>query len=152
MDKISSQKERILTFLTQRGIKKAQFYKEMGFSEANFKGVGLKSELGGEKLAKILTYYPELSAEWLITGVGEMLKTKCKTNNNELTGTLPEASPSTAPQGNDALCKGRKTLEEVQPSEEKNPYFEALIDRIVQMTEEICRLKSRIDQLEHRTE
>lgn len=76
MGKISPIKERILTFLAQKGITKAQFYKETGLSDANFKGIGLKSELGGDKIVKILSIYPDISADWLLMGLGEMLKTK----------------------------------------------------------------------------
>ena len=138
-------KQNILLYLSKKGVSPYEFYKKTGVTR------GILTQNNGineDNLTRFLAYAPDVNLEWLLSSRGEMLKTKCKTN----TGTLPEASPSTAPQGNDALCKGRKTLEEVQPSEEKNPYFEALIDRIVQMTEEICRLKSRIDQLEHRTE
>lgn len=67
-------KERILSFLKEKGISKASFYKETGFADANFKGVGLKSELGGEKIVKVLTIYPELSPNWLLMGEGEMLR------------------------------------------------------------------------------
>lgn len=73
MDKIFSTKDRILHFLENKGIKKADFFKDLEISASNFKGVGLKSELGGDKLVKILQTYTELSAEWLLRGTGPML-------------------------------------------------------------------------------
>lgn len=60
MDKIQTIKERIFIFLENRGIKKETFYKETGMSSSNFKGAGLKSDLGVDKLAKIVNVYPEL--------------------------------------------------------------------------------------------
>ncbi|WP_449387687.1 hypothetical protein [Chryseobacterium lineare] len=74
MDKIQTTKERILLFLEKKNIKKESFYRETGIAASNFKGVGLKSDLGVDKLAKILKIYPELNDNliWLITGDGEL--------------------------------------------------------------------------------
>ncbi|NML56897.1 hypothetical protein [Chryseobacterium cheonjiense] len=75
MDKIQTTKERILIFLETNNIKKESFYRETGISASNFKGAGLKSDLGVDKLAKILRVYPDLNDNlvWLITGEGELL-------------------------------------------------------------------------------
>lgn len=75
MDKIQTTKERILIFLEANNIKKETFYRETGISASNFKGAGLKSDLGVDKLARILRVYPDLNDNlvWLITGEGEML-------------------------------------------------------------------------------
>ncbi|SDH78932.1 hypothetical protein SAMN05421846_10260 [Chryseobacterium taeanense] len=74
MDKIQTTKERILIFLEKNNIKKESFYRETGIAASNFKGVGLKSDLGVDKLAKILKVYPDLNDNlmWLITGEGEL--------------------------------------------------------------------------------
>lgn len=76
MDKISTIKERILSFLEYNGIKKADFYQATGVADSNFKGKNLYSQPGGDVLVKILTSYPKMSAEWLLTGEGDMLKSK----------------------------------------------------------------------------
>lgn len=74
-DKIFSPiKGRISKYLEIQGISKEKFYDSVGLAAANFKGEGARSELGGEKIAKILTTYPNLSANWLLTGEGEMLR------------------------------------------------------------------------------
>lgn len=67
-------KDRILSFLKEKGIKFADFCETTGISKSNFKGVAMESYLGGDKIVKILTNYPSLSAEWLILGEGEMEK------------------------------------------------------------------------------
>lgn len=92
MDNISTIKDRILTFLNSEGIKKADFYSTTGISDSNFKGKNLSSQLGGDAIVKVLTSYPELSADWLLTGAGSMLK-------DDLNGiqTADEANPSTLP-------------------------------------------------------
>ena len=67
-------KERILKFIDYKGISKSKFSKITGIHPANFKGKGLKSEIGGDKLNKILSHFPEINPEWLLTGEGEMLR------------------------------------------------------------------------------
>lgn len=75
MDKIFTPiKQRILQFIDNEKISKESFYKKTGISASNFKGSGLKSEIGGEKIAKILTEYDKINSEWLLIGKGEMIK------------------------------------------------------------------------------
>lgn len=68
-------KEKILTYLDTTGKIKAEFYKAIGASPSNFKGAGKKSALSSDKIAEILTLYPDLSPDWLLNGIGEMLRT-----------------------------------------------------------------------------
>jgi len=80
MDKIFSPiKQRLIKYLEYKEISKEEFYKITGISGSNFKGKGLESELGGDKIAKILSIFGEISAEWFINGNGPMIKSL---NNN----------------------------------------------------------------------
>ena len=72
MDKNLTIKERILTFLTESGIKRTDFFETIGVESSNFKGKNIKSQPGGDMLVKILTSYPQLSAAWLMKGEGSM--------------------------------------------------------------------------------
>lgn len=92
MENVSTIKDRILTFLESEGIKKADFYSTTGISDSNFKGKNLSSQLGGDAIVKVLTSYPNLSADWLLVGAGSMLK-------DDLNGikTIDEANPSFMP-------------------------------------------------------
>jgi hypothetical protein len=75
MDKIFSPiKERCYTFIEYKGISKEKFFEKTEISPSNFKGNGAKSELGGEKIVKILSEFPEINPKWLLTGVGNMLQ------------------------------------------------------------------------------
>lgn len=73
MDKISPIKERILQYIEIQNIKKTDFCEKTGISYSNMKGAGLYSEIGGYQIGKILSIYPDLSAEWLLTGKGKMI-------------------------------------------------------------------------------
>ena len=74
MDKTLTIKEKILAFLADNGIKKGDFFNATGIQPSNFKGRNMESWPGGEMLVKVLTQYPDLSAEWLMRGVGEMYR------------------------------------------------------------------------------
>jgi len=86
MDKISPIKERILSFIDCLGIKKVDFFAATGMQSSNFKGVNLKSAPGGDMLVKILTAYPQLSAEWLMRGKGDMMTKSTETINIKVMG------------------------------------------------------------------
>jgi len=77
-------KEKILAYLTQKKVKKAPFFDKVGIASSNFKGEALQSELGGDKIAKILAECPDLSAEWLLRGIGNMCKDPIDDSINEL--------------------------------------------------------------------
>lgn len=74
MEEISPTKQNILEYLDYKGISKADFCRQTGFSYENFKGKSLKSDIGGAVLGKIITIYSDLSPYWLLTGEGSMLK------------------------------------------------------------------------------
>lgn len=67
-------KDKILYFLRERGISREVFYQNTGLSPSNFKGIALKSELGGDKIVKILSVYKEISPDWLLLDNGSMLR------------------------------------------------------------------------------
>lgn len=75
MEEISPTKQKILQYLDFKGISKADFCRQTGFSYENFKGKSLKSDIGGAVLGKIITIYSDISPKWLLTGEGSMLKT-----------------------------------------------------------------------------
>lgn len=70
-------KKNILQFIEYKGITAYKFYKETGISR------GILSQNNGlseENTLRFLAYYPEVNPEWLLTGNGEMIKTKSLKN------------------------------------------------------------------------
>lgn len=110
-------KERILSVITEIGIKKVEFFDKTGIAPSNFKGAGMKSELGGEKIANILSSYPSISAKWLLTGTGEMLSTnegtKAIHSNSRDSKAIPLVSEvAVAGLGNSDFCISEQTVKE----------------------------------------
>lgn len=73
-------KQKILLYLERKGITQYEFYKNTGVT----RGVlGQKNGISEENLARFLAYYKDVNIEWLITGMGEMLKNE--SNNTQKT-------------------------------------------------------------------
>lgn len=67
-------KDRIVQIIDYKGIAKESFFKNIGVSSANFRGKAKESDVGTITIAKILSEIPDVNPEWLITGVGSMLR------------------------------------------------------------------------------
>lgn len=67
-------KERVLYFIKINKLTKQDFCEKTGISYANMVGKSLNSELGGEQIYEILQRFPELNPDWLLLGMGEMLR------------------------------------------------------------------------------
>lgn len=67
-------KDRVLYFAeNEEGMLKI-FFKKTGLNYNNFTGKSKKSDLQSKSVAEILTTYPHLNIEWLLTGRGAMLR------------------------------------------------------------------------------
>lgn len=71
MKEFSVIKQNILQFIEHQDISKYELYKKTGISNGTLSQKGGMSE---ENIIKFLSVYREVSAEWLLTGKGEMLK------------------------------------------------------------------------------
>lgn len=84
-------KRRILQYVDYTGIMKKDFFSKIDISSGSFRGKSLSSEIGGDKIAKILTSFPEINPTWLLTGKGEMLLTE---NSGPTLSAAPEFCPN----------------------------------------------------------
>lgn len=64
---------RILQVIDYKGISKSRFYRETGLSNGFLDKV---KDVGVSKIEYILKTYPEINSDWLLTGNGDMLKSK----------------------------------------------------------------------------
>lgn len=122
MEKIFSPiKERIFLYLENKGIKKSDFFDQTGISPSNFKGLGAKSEIGGDKLVKILTEYPDINPTWLLLGKGNSTVII-----NEQSETY-QANSTSAPEIPTTICKPniveKKYLPEINYDHKGAPYY-----------------------------
>lgn len=75
-------KERLVQFAKHQEFMMMDFYKKILVAASNFSGDGANSALSTDKIVHILTIYPELSADWLLLGKGEMLRQDNTPNTN----------------------------------------------------------------------
>ena len=145
MANFSTLKEKILSFLSQVGIRKSDFFEATGIQSSNFKGANIKSAPGGDMLVRILTTYPDLSAEWLMRGEGSMLRSRQNIIPSDLIETDPQSGnnyiPPTTPIN--ITSKDKNKNENLPPSA-----LTELVGTIRNQAEEIGRLKARIEELE----
>ena len=73
---------RLKEYIDKKGISVSAFEKSIGMSNASF-GKSLKNNgaIGSDKLENILKIYPDINAEWLLTGNGDMIKEFSKTTS-----------------------------------------------------------------------
>lgn len=72
--KITTIKQRILQLLRDKDVTLSTFFPSIGESYANFKGTKLQSSLSSDTLATIVSNFPDVNVDWLVTGEGEMYK------------------------------------------------------------------------------
>lgn len=67
-------KERVMQLLEYKKIPKEKFFIAIGSTSSNFRGKAAKSPLNSTTIENILSEIPDLNVEWLLTGLGQMLK------------------------------------------------------------------------------
>ena len=68
-----------MQLLEVKGVAKENFFAEIGMSSANFRGTAKMTPLNSNAIANIFTTIPDVNLEWLLTGKGDMFKTKQST-------------------------------------------------------------------------
>lgn len=65
--------ERIIQYIDYKSITKYKFHKDLGFSNGF---LDKNRSISSDNYAKILDYYPDINPDWLLTGNGQMLRSK----------------------------------------------------------------------------
>lgn len=139
-------KDKILSYIKERGVSREDFYRKTGLSASNFKGAALKSELGGDKIVKILTTYNELSPDWLLLDKGPMLRADDQPTNS-VTPSIDAPAASVKPDDSILynMYKDEKAEKE-KIRQEKEAEIKELNAKICTMSEEIGRLKAKLGE------
>lgn len=75
-------KERLKSLANAKGLSMRSFEDLCGLKRGNISNMNPDGSLGSDKLSKIIDAYPDISADWLLTGRGNMTKTK-RTSNSD---------------------------------------------------------------------
>ncbi|NGM65922.1 hypothetical protein [Sphingobacterium sp. SGR-19] len=73
---MSNIKERVLQIAESKEISKTDFFKNLGLSYANFKGIQKNTGLNSDAVAIILSKHSDINPAWLIIGEGPMYRHK----------------------------------------------------------------------------
>ena len=131
--KISEIKGRFLQFLDTQNVSVYKFSTESGISKSQFSGKSLESELGGSQISEILTHFPELNSDWLLTGKGEMLRPASQTVGNISHSTAVGVNVN----GNDINISYDPLL----------PTVESLSDSVARLTAQNAQLLGELSRL-----
>ena len=131
MREFSIIKKNILYFIDNQNISKYELYQKTGISN------GVLSQKGGmseENTIKFLSYYTNVSADWLLTGKGEMLKKEglVQQAHNNISSTITQQQTIHAPEDYETLKQENKRLTQENSG---------LKDKIIQLMEEKMRAK-----------
>ena len=126
MREFSIIKKNILYFIDNQNISKYELYQKTGISN------GVLSQKGGmseENTIKFLSYYTNVSADWLLTGKGEMLKKEglVQQAHNNISSTINQHQTIHAPEDYENLKQENKRLTQENSG---------LKDKIIQLMEE----------------
>lgn len=67
-------KDRVIQIAEFKGIKKEVFFTRIGVTSANFRGKARSTPLNSSTIENILSEFPDINSEWLITGKGNISK------------------------------------------------------------------------------
>jgi len=86
-NKFTKIKYRVLQIAEHYRINKENFFKKIGMTSANFRGNAKETPLNSNAIENIITNYPEINLQWLLTGNGEMLNSQTVTKDTTISNT-----------------------------------------------------------------
>lgn len=92
---ISVIKERILEYLDNKGISKYECYQNTGITNGV---LSQKSGISEDNILRFLSYYKDISYEWLLTGHGDMLKTDIDDKQKHILSDISKQELETRPR------------------------------------------------------
>ncbi len=121
---------RIIEYLNFKGISKYKFYQDLKLSNGFLDKTGA---IGSDKCEQIINYYDDLSLDWLMLGIGSMLKNPALMDIWEMD------------QHDKEVAQGK--WHHHSNSEKDVTTFDLYNNRIISLENEIVALKTRIAEL-----
>ena len=116
-------KEKILFFVQSIGLSKAEIARQLGISKSNFVGEAMTSDLNVSMVIKFCQLYPQVSAEWLLRGTGDMLisnkSTEININNANMGHHNTNIGSGTQTITNSDLAELKQQIAELKADKEK---------------------------------
>lgn len=106
LQKFDDIKVRLLQFAKEQRLMMGDFYDKISLAPSNFSGKAMCSSLKSENIVTVLNVYPELSADWLLLGKGEMLR-----KNNAKNIAVASAPQSQASNGDMSILAPPELLQ-----------------------------------------
>ena len=119
-----------MQFLEIKGITKYKFYQETGIANGI---LSQKNGLTEENIEKFLLTYPEISAEWLMRGEGDMY----------VTGKSPKED------GSDANSLERRLAEIEKKQEIRDKEMESIMKTLEKISSELTSINEERDKNRH---
>jgi len=119
-------KDRVIQLVESKGVVKETFFEKIGMSSANFRGNAKKTPLNSTAIENILSTFPDVNPDWLLTGEGEMLRPSILESVSAVANTFGKAASAFS----DAVAPAVSAL---VSSEEKIPMTnDERIDALIQ--------------------
>lgn len=119
-------KRNILYFIESQGITKYELYQKTGISN------GVLSQKGGmseDNTIKFLSYYSQVSADWLLTGRGEMLRKEgqqiVQTGDHNI-----NHGHNIQGEGNSVEALGKQLMEIIREKDKQIEALHKIIDKL----------------------
>ena len=122
-----SVKERLIAYLSKKGVNKSEFGRSIGVSAAFV--TSIRQSIQPDKLERISKNYPDLNIDWLLTGNGEMLYPSI---NQTVNG---DGNTAVAGNGNHVNTELGKALEEIAAQRRVTEKAQEQIDRLLGIIE-----------------
>ena len=128
--------DRMEMYALSEGFSIGALERQLGMSKGVLsRAIAKGTDIQAKWLESMVENYPDISAEWLLRGEGEMIKPKGTTSNEN-------ADPHTS-----SSCKDTKRALNIQDNSEFSAVHKQLLDALLEKTEEIGRLKEQINTL-----
>lgn len=120
-----------------KGIRLSDFCESIGQTYGNYKGENIKSAVSSEVLVRLLALHPDVSADFILRGVGDPIITGRSTSEEPREGAIPSGAEE------DEINDEPQTSETIQLLKSEVAYLRGLIlKRDEQLFELVQKLTS----------